>query len=246
MELANQSDSLKTLLSIVTVTLNADAVLENTILSVISLGYPNVELIIIDGGSSDNTVGIIEKYDALVDYWVSEPDSGIYSAMNKGIARANGLYVCFINAGDQILWIPPLDSVPPADILAFSVQFFEGGCKSPNIKLMQLQNTMHHQGLIYRTSLFDEIGYFNPEFKILGDYDFNLRALKHKCTIFTTNRIMSAVDLKGLSAQGRFLGYKEEMLARFGKVPMVFAILLIPYSMARFLIKKIRLVCVSR
>ena len=87
--------------SIITVTYNAGKVLEDTILSVISQTYRNVEYIIVDGGSKDNTLEIIDKYSKHISKMVSEPDKGLYDAMNKGIRMATGDYLCFLNAGDK-------------------------------------------------------------------------------------------------------------------------------------------------
>ena len=89
-----------TLISIVTVSYNAVLTIEQTILSVINQTYPNVEYIIIDGGSTDGTVDIIKKYEDKIAYWVSEPDKGIYDAMNKGGLKATGDFIQFLNAGD--------------------------------------------------------------------------------------------------------------------------------------------------
>ena len=88
----------KPLISVVTVAYNAVATIEQTILSVINQTYPNIEYIIIDGGSTDGTVNIIKKYMDHIAYWVSEPDKGIYDAMNKGGIRATGTFIQFLNA----------------------------------------------------------------------------------------------------------------------------------------------------
>lgn len=74
--------------------------LEKTILSVLNQTYSNIEYIIIDGGSTDGTIDIIKRYDDKITYWQSEPDNGIYDAMNKGIQKANGEWINFMNAGD--------------------------------------------------------------------------------------------------------------------------------------------------
>lgn len=87
-------------ISIITVSYNAIAGIEQTILSVINQTYQNVEYIIIDGGSTDGTVDVIRKYADKIVYWVSEPDKGIYDAMNKGIKKATGEWINFMNAGD--------------------------------------------------------------------------------------------------------------------------------------------------
>lgn len=88
--------------SIITVTYNAGAVLEDTIQSVITQTYRNVEYIIVDGGSKDHTLDIISRYREHIHTLVSEPDKGLYDAMNKGIRLATGDYLCFLNAGDEL------------------------------------------------------------------------------------------------------------------------------------------------
>ena len=88
-----------TLISVVTVSYNAVLTIEQTILSVINQTYPNVEYIIIDGGSTDGTVDIIKKYADKIAYWVSEPDKGIYDAMNKGGLKATGDLFSFLMLG---------------------------------------------------------------------------------------------------------------------------------------------------
>ena len=91
------------LISIVTVVYNGIKDIEKTIQSVIGQNYPKIEYIIIDGGSNDGTVEVIKKYADYVDYWVSEPDGGIYYAMNKGIEVAKGEWIHFRNCGDYFI-----------------------------------------------------------------------------------------------------------------------------------------------
>ena len=88
--------------SIITVTYHAGKVLEDTIQSVIYQTYRHVEYIIVDGGSKDNTLEIVRKYRDRISIVVSEPDKGLYDAMNKGIRLATGDYLCFLNAGDEL------------------------------------------------------------------------------------------------------------------------------------------------
>ena len=93
-------------ITFITVCYNAIDTLEKTILSIINQTYPNIEYIIIDGASTDGTVDIIKKYEHKLSYWISEPDKGIYDAMNKGLKRATGDYINFMNADDILLHIP--------------------------------------------------------------------------------------------------------------------------------------------
>ena len=90
----------KPLISIITVVFNGEKKLEKTILSVINQTYDNLEYIVIDGSSKDGTIDIVKKYEDKINYWVSEKDSGIYEAMNKGILASKGDYINFMNAGD--------------------------------------------------------------------------------------------------------------------------------------------------
>src|SRR5439155_13950516 len=93
------------LVSIITIVYNREAYLEQAINSVLQQSYPNIEYIVIDGGSTDNSVSIIKKYASKIQYWVSEPDNGIADAFNKGLMKANGNIIGFINADD---WYEPI------------------------------------------------------------------------------------------------------------------------------------------
>ena len=100
-------------ISVVTVCYNAADSIEQTMLSVLGQSYPDIEYIVIDGGSTDGTVDIIKKYTDRLAYWVSEPDKGIYDAMNKGIAAATGSYINFMNSGDSFYDNRVVEAVVP-------------------------------------------------------------------------------------------------------------------------------------
>ena len=101
----------KPLITIITVVFNGYQYLEKTILSIIEQSYDNVEYIVVDGASSDGTVEVIKKYDGFIDYWVSEPDNGIYHAFNKGISLSSGIWMNFMNCGDALFNKSILESI---------------------------------------------------------------------------------------------------------------------------------------
>jgi glycosyltransferase involved in cell wall biosynthesis len=118
-----QSLENKPLFSVVTVTFNSNKFLKNAIISIINQTYDNIEFIIIDGGSTDGTINIIKKYEDKIDYWISEPDKGIYDAMNKGIDFAKGEWIAFLNSDDIY------SSNNTIDVFANAI------CKNPTIEL---------------------------------------------------------------------------------------------------------------
>ncbi|MCY1133837.1 glycosyltransferase family 2 protein [Bacteroides fragilis] len=108
MKLGKKSNPLVT---IITVCYNAETTIEKTILNVINQTYADIEYIIIDGGSNDGTIEIINKYANKISYWMSEPDRGIYDAMNKGIKLAKGDWVSFMNSGDSFYSLDTVEDV---------------------------------------------------------------------------------------------------------------------------------------
>ncbi|DAB29049.1 MAG TPA: hypothetical protein CFH84_11595 [Sulfurimonas sp. UBA12504] len=100
-------------ITVITATYNAEKYLEQTIKSVMGQEYPNIEYIIIDGASTDGTLDIIKKYENFITYWVSEPDKGVYDAMNKGVEKASGQWINFMNAGDNFYACDTISKVIP-------------------------------------------------------------------------------------------------------------------------------------
>ncbi|MFA6126530.1 MAG: glycosyltransferase family 2 protein [Bacteroidales bacterium] len=101
--------------SVITVVYNSLSLIEKTLCNVIAQTYPNIEYIVVDGGSTDGTNEIIRLYETQISYWISEPDRGIYDAMNKGLAAATGDFVWFMNAGDLIYTADTLEKVMTGD-----------------------------------------------------------------------------------------------------------------------------------
>ena len=169
-------------ITIVTITYNADEFLEKTILSVIEQDYQFVEFIIIDGGSQDGTVDIIKKYEKYITYWISEPDRGIYDAMNKGIDVATGEWINFMNAGDTFFENGTISNVSRefddqhelicGDIL----RGIDNKSYRKPLGLKYAFDAMFvwHQALFTKMFLMKQFK-FNADFKIAADYEFVLR-----------------------------------------------------------------------
>jgi glycosyltransferase involved in cell wall biosynthesis len=178
-------------ISIITATYNAETVLENMIQSIILQKTNEIEFIIIDGNSKDNTKKIIKNYNTYIDYFVSEPDKGIYDAWNKGIVAAKGEWLMFIGADDELLpdainkYLDLLNSkdLSSYDYISAQNEFINDKNKILKIigngakwKLMRRGNSAAHvASLHHKKNLFGSIGYYNLNYKICADYELLLR-----------------------------------------------------------------------
>ena len=175
-------------ISIITVSYNAVATIEQTILSVINQTYENIEYIIIDGGSTDGTVNIIKKYEKKNIDWISESDSGIYNAMNKGVEMATGNYIQFLGADDALSEINVIEKVGKIllenqniDILSGTVWTVDEKTHMQRIwdncvddKKIDEGYLINHQGMFTKRSVLKKYP-FNEKYKIVSDYEFILK-----------------------------------------------------------------------
>jgi glycosyltransferase involved in cell wall biosynthesis len=175
-------------LSIITVNLNNASGLEKTIGSVKAQTYNNFEFIIIDGASTDASIEIIKDNTFLLSYWISEPDSGTYHAMNKGLKASVGEYCLFLNSGDYFTDNNVLENIfkqnITADIVSGNVlkmrpnNKFRRVSSHESVSLLKLCiHSLPHQASLIRRSLFDEIGNYNESYRIVSDWEFFLKAL---------------------------------------------------------------------
>ncbi len=201
-------------LSIITINLNNREGLERTIQSVVSQTFTDFEYIIIDGGSTDGSVEVIQALNPSIPHsftWLSEPDTGIYNAMNKGIKLAKGEYLLFLNSGDCFASINVLEIVnswikPDIDILAGYVkeQNDDGNNKYPpeNFTFRSFYNTnIPHQAEFIKKELLLSLGCYNESLKLLSDYEVNIKALCKNATYKYTDILVSYVDTNGISYQ---------------------------------------------
>ena len=172
-------------ISIITVVFNAVKTIEQAILSVLNQSYKELEYIIIDGGSTDGTLDIIRKYEKKISYWVSEPDEGIYNAMNKGIDIATGDVIAFLNSDDwyekDAFKCVTENLKDGIDILAGRVAVYRNGEILEDKKVfssseeIMIRMIYPHPGIFARRKLFDKFGRFDESYKISADYDWLLR-----------------------------------------------------------------------
>ena len=182
------------LLSIITINYNNAEGLKNTINSIITQNvrdYSLFEYIVIDGASKDNSIKYLkdaEEENKKVNYtWISEPDSGIYNAMNKGIKKASGNYLYMLNSGDYLQpdvleeIINSLKKEP--DLLLFAINHIQPyGIQQTEIRFpASLKNSaMGHQGMIYKKSFHDEYGLYSEKYRCASDYEFCVKAFYNK------------------------------------------------------------------
>lgn len=193
------------LVSIITVVFNAVAELRPLIESVLACSTAETEFLIIDGGSTDGTVEMLREFDSQVDYWVSEPDAGIYDAMNKGIAVAKGMYILHLNAGDRLLCMPAecLSTCvrEDVDVAAFRVLIDGHEVFVPKTGFaLKLSNTWHHQGTFYRRNAHP--GY-DSAYRVFGDMHANQRLLKEGRSVKIFETVVADHRNDGISNSGK-------------------------------------------
>ena len=202
------------LITIVTVSFNAVTTIEKTILSVINQTYSNIEYIIIDGGSTDGTVEIIKKYENKISKWISEPDRGIYDAMNKGIKLAIGKWINFMNAGDCFTNNSVLenifinDSIPSDCTFIYSDYYAER--KDGTIRIQPANSEkgyLLHQSTIYQRELHDIHGLYIVTLKyIISDFLFFCSIPRNE--FYKVKYPISINQYGGISSQGKWCTYQ--------------------------------------
>jgi len=205
------------LISVVVAVFNGRATLQRCLDSVVGQTYPHTELIVIDGGSKDGTVQLLEANRHKITYWISEHDRGIYHAWNKALNVVQGDWVYFLGADDYFV---------DEHVLARVAPYLQNGTTDARVvyglvnlvrtdgsviaafgepwsrkKFMQVM-TLPHQGVFHHRSLFDRGG-FNEEFRIAGDYELLLRELKSHDPRFLERETIAAMRFGGVSSEGR-------------------------------------------
>ena len=208
-------------ISVITVVYNRVASMEDTILSVINQEYANVEYIVIDGGSTDGTLEIINKYSDRISKYVSEPDNGIYDAMNKGIALASGDWINFMNCGDRFASNTAFSffqkGALDADIVYGDAIIQYPGFESPwpilNLKDMWKRAAFCHQACFTRTEVMKEFK-FDLSYSVSADFDFLYRAWRLNLRFRYVHELICYYDFReGASITNQFRSLRERKAA---------------------------------
>ena len=208
-------------LSIITVNLNNRKGLKKTIDSVISQTFKDFEWIVIDGGSTDGSKELIEQYAEHFSYWVSEPDTGIYNAMNKGIKASNGEYLLFLNSGDGLCdevvindfySIEATEDIVSGNIIVddsiYNVRFSPEE-QEVDYKFM-CDSTVLHPSSFIKKELFEKYGYYDESLKIVSDWKFFFICLiQHSCTYRKWERSITNFNTNGISEDPKWRAVLE-------------------------------------
>ena len=205
-------------LSVITINYNDAEGLLKTIDSVLIQDFKDFEYIIIDGGSTDESAAIIEQHKNQIDYWVSEPDKGIYNAMNKGLKIAKGDHVLFLNSGDFLhnknvlkqafIAITPQDDLVYGDVVLRNEKI---GSERTQVHPETLpfsyfyNKTICQQACFIKRSLFEDVFYFNEDYKISADWEFLIYAIYIKKVNYKKIDILISVyNMEGVSSTDEY------------------------------------------
>ncbi|MGL5938563.1 MAG: glycosyltransferase family 2 protein [Phocaeicola sp.] len=215
--------------TIITINFNNCIGLKRTMESVFNQTCRDFEYIIIDGGSTDGSIEVIKSYQDRLAYWVSEPDKGVYNAMNKGIARANGDYLNFMNSGDSFYADTVLEQVNgyDGDILSGDIFRLDSErvvryIKNPSFKDLCTPE-FNHQAMFLKRILFLEGGY-DEQLKIVSDWKFVLYSVLKKSSLFIPLDIVVAnYEAGGISNNPQLVEQERKEVLSELLHPMIFA-----------------------
>ncbi len=199
------------------------------------------EIIVVDGGSTDGSRAWLESQRERLTTLISEPDAGIYPAMNKGVARATGDWILFLGADDRLVgdmvlsesvnWMKKTE----AGVAAGEVAYDDGRIYKLRSHVNPCaRNFVRHQGTFYRRSLFAENDGFDPALAVMADYDFNVRLWKNRVRFKPIPLRIAACGAGGRSDSGQWRGYREEIAVRHRYFPFFRCLVWDALSLLRF------------
>ena len=233
--------------SVITVCYNSLGIIEGTLNSVLSQDYPHLEYVVVDGNSSDGTVGVLQRYADKLARFLSEPDRGVYDAMNKGIALATGEYLLFMNAGDVFASATALRELlnhSRADVIYADFNYLSGP-RQGRVRANFPSGVFNHQSVLYRRALHQAHGgYVSVRGLTAADYLFfmTLQASTSDVSFQWVDTVVASVDPNGMSAGPQtFLqvGLTDCLLQRRSRYATAFRIAVHPtFNMLRRLFRR--------
>lgn len=216
--------------SIITVCYNSAPTLETTIQSVIYQNYPNIEYIVIDGGSNDGTVEILQKYQDHISYWLSEPDNGIYDAMNKGLSKATGDIIGILNSDDWYYDPTVIQRTAEQYVLHSGILYgdvimadkqgtpYLHFRPSMNERDIWRQMWLCHPAVFVPKQVYKDFGGFDTRYRIAADYELMLRFYINKVSFHYLNAPVAYMRNGGISEQQSIMGFEEvrQISVRYG------------------------------
>lgn len=217
--------------------------------------FKSYEIIVIDGGSEENLENILKSISVKIKF-ISEPDLGVYDAMNKGLSLANGDWLYFMGVDDAFYDDDVLKSLTPffekdgVELLIGSILYRfkkddsifvrknKGLFKPLWSRLIWLKNTLPHQGIFYHKSLFEKKRY-DTKYKVLGDYAFNLNLWKRNVSVLILDHIIASCGTQGLSKCYNWALYKEEIELKTEASFFIFRPLFLTMAIIKFVLKKL-------
>lgn len=201
------TNSSQPFISIIIVTLNASAHIEQCLLSIIQQPYQNIEILIFDGGSSDTTLNILERYDKQITFWQSQPDRGVYDAMNKAVKAAKGDWVYFLGADDKLLsgFAQMASKLEDRHTVYYGDMSYDGEetSRKKYSAYRLAKETICHQAIIYPRSVFDEYQY-DLNYPLAADWNLNLRLwADERYTFRFYPYLIADFSMSGISTQGK-------------------------------------------
>ena len=221
------------LISIITISFNNYKGLEKTIKSVISQSFKNFEFIIIDGGSTDNSVDLIKQYESQITYWISENDNGAYHAMNKGLAKSRGDYCIFLNSGDYFNTNTILSQVSELikgdeDLIYGLIKWEEFNLlwnPEENFKYFEIafHSPIPHQASFFKVETLKKMRGYNENYKIISDWAVMLEMVLENKKIKKISLVVSKCETQGLSSINNKKILKERIhyLLKYSKMTLV-------------------------
>jgi putative colanic acid biosynthesis glycosyltransferase len=236
--------------SIIIPIFNSAGTIGRTLKSIFDQKYSDFELIIIDGGSKDNSLEIVRSFENRIAHIISEPDDGVYDAVNKGLNLAVGNWIYILGAddalsNDEVLVKVSQELKGTAKIVYGDIENLNAVHKKvPKVhrssfnRSLLWRNRLHQQSAFYHRSLFSNFR-FNPEYKVLADYDFHLLLLQKKTEAKRVDLKISLCEAGGLSKNFNFGLYKEEMKMKGKRLTFPVSLAAQIFALLKFFYKKI-------